>query len=292
MSASHDKYYDPYQWDDNEDSDVAVLKNKRKIRDRNSKLSKSSAPSEALGLILHGRACNIHRNDVLAQSLQEEKHLINYWENRLAIDLTNKIHTKHCNVDGEEEDTWCDIVHIDGSDFDTLPHDQNSVTETCRTNTLQSMKSAPQQLLLDRYDARNLLDEYHTINHTINNNDSLTKLQMYLKDQRNERNPQDQEMELNLERYGCLKEYVHTFCCSTKDTEDSKGTQVIGLCLERNNKGAIIEELKGSKTADENSTSAEESEFEMEEHENFFLPIGMVVVRILKVKTLLIVCGY
>ena len=95
-------------------------------------------------------------------------------------------------LDGKEEDTWYDIVHNvdnDGSDFDTLRHDQHSVTDMCRTNTLQSAKSAPQQLLLDRYDARNLVDEFHTIDHTINNNDSLTKLQIYLKDQRNGKTP-------------------------------------------------------------------------------------------------------
>ena len=114
----------------------------------------------------------------------------------------------------------------------------------CRTNTLQSAKSAPQQLLLDRYDARNLVDEFHTIDHTINNNDSLTKLQIYLKDQRNGKTPQDQEMELNLERYGCLNKYMNIFCCDTTDTEDSKAIWAIASFPKQKNEGAIIEEQK------------------------------------------------
>ena len=130
MNASHDKYYDPYRWDGNEENSVAVRNRKRKIGDSNSKSLTSAASWDS---ILRGREYPIHRNDVLARSIEEGKHLINYFDDRLAFNSTAVSDTKSCNID-EEEENWCDIVH-DSNDFDRRPQNK-----TC----------APRKLLLDR----------------------------------------------------------------------------------------------------------------------------------------------
>jgi len=314
MNPSHDKDYgDAYDWG-NDGDNSAVRKGEKNYNNANYKPSASADPSEALALIVLGKVSTIHRNDVLARSLHQEKHLINYCEDRFPID---KCDIQHRNVDDEKEDTWCDIVHYNGSHFDALPPDQNSIAQSRRanavqltkstpeqflldrdstdaltldqdsihhsrrTNALQSAKSAPQQLLLDRYDARNLLDDYHTFNYTINNNDSLTRLDMYLHDQKSGGKLQHEEVDLNLERYGCLKEYWPVFCDSTEDTEYPAITMTGTLCLERKNEEKIIEKQKDFTTAADKSTDTEDREFEiMEEHEKKLLPIGMVLVRI------------
>jgi len=317
MNPSHDKdYADAYDWG-NDGNDSAIRKVKQNCWDQNNEASASADPSKALGLILRGKVSAIHRNDVIARSLHDEKHLISYGENHISIDSTEKGHTQHTNSDDEEEDTWCDIVHYDGSHFDALPHDQNSIahsrrtnavqltkpapqqtllgindtdalpldqniiTQCCRINAVQTTKSVPQQVLLDRYDARNLLDEYHTINHAINNNDSLARLQMYLNDQKSGKKTHNQEVELNLERYGCLKEYWHVFCDSSDDTEDPTSAMTGALCLAHESEETNDEKNKLFGNASDNKMNTEDSEFEMmDEHEKMLLPIGMVLVRI------------
>jgi len=324
MNPSHDKEYgDAYHWGNDDDGDNSDIIRKGEKNYKNKYYKPSSASADPLALIVLGKVSTIHRNDVVARSLHQEKHLINYCEDRFPID--NKGDTQHSSnnvYDDEKEDTWCDIVHYDGSHFDGLPPDPNSIAQSCRataavqltkstpeqflldqdstdaltldqnsinhsrrrrTNAMQSAKSAaaPQQLLVDRYDARNLLDDYHTIDHTINNNDSLTRLDMYLHDQKNGGTSQDQEVDLNLERYGCLKEYWPVFCDSPEDTEYPTSTMTGTLCLERKNEETIIEKQSDFTTAADTNTNTEDGEFDMmEQHEKKLLPIVMILVRI------------
>ena len=97
----------------------------KKLRDE--KITQTSVPeANKSDLFILGTRCTIHRDDYLAEQLHEEKHLINYFE-------------RHEDFETFEKD---------------IEEEQSSPQEI-------DISVGKEPLLMDRYDARTLLEDLH-----------------------------------------------------------------------------------------------------------------------------------
>ena len=200
-----DEQYPLYDDDDDDDdgnNDTMTRNRHKNYKKRKRKKQYSDSEKKSANNVTHleivGTCYNIHRNDAMAQSLDDGNHLINYWEDRENFYMEKIEDTKM---------TYCD--KIDFVHPNPLEQDLTEVRQ------LEPVIKGPKSLvlLMDRYDARSLLDDGSSLLPRPNESDNYVSSASTTDFDGNE----ELEELLSFERYGLLKEYSLIFNHEKKD---------------------------------------------------------------------------
>lgn len=254
-----------------------------------------------LDLTVIGKKCVLHRNDDLAEQLDQGKHLIDLLEDHgqhqdhedpyssdkdeLCSQQDNEVDNGgiHSSISppggsGKCNSTWTDIIH---------PFVNSTRTTTTTTSTSNSTNDSSRtipmhhHLFMDRHDARTLLDdvsihEGSVSSHKREANDLGLDHDL----------THDEKQAIDIERFGDLKledegiaKEKNRECTKTGGDE---GTAIPGGSHKLDDKlespTRTSTHINNSKTGDVYAGSAKEDGFELDEKERAMLPLGIAIV--------------
>lgn len=152
-------------------------------RKRQKKSTRQHQETKPFDLSVNGKRCVFHSDDTMNEPIE-----------RYLIDCTQMITGEQVDADGptglkKHIEDWSDIIH-DPSNGNYIDGNEQSAQKSSR-------------MYIDRYDVRNLLDDWSDLPHGIDPHRSLKSLESYLQECRE----MNQDYELNFERFGALPEY-------------------------------------------------------------------------------------
>ena len=252
-----------------------------------------------LDLTVIGKKCVLHRNDDLAEQLDQEKHLIDLLEDHqpshrqhednedpYSSDMDEFYSQQDSGVDnggihasssppGECNSTWTDIIHPFVNSTLTGTHTTTSTSYS--TNGGSRTIPKHHHLFVDRYDARTLLDnvsihEGSIYSHKREANDLGFDHDLTY----------DEKQVIDIERFGDLKlqdeDVANEKYRECPKAGGDEGTAIPGGSHKLESPTRASTHIDHSKTDDVDAGSAKEDGFELDEKERAMLPLGIAIV--------------